>query len=258
MVEAGFEPQVHTLPTAPHRLSQTGCHPHLTQGSGHVLFPTLGHGPLLLHCAATCSLNVDSPGCPLSSLGELTLRQTPTRGQLQSQAGTSHTPSPTVLSGWPGPSGLRGLTLTVDMQDDVPAILAHCAHGHTGVAARVGDPGTGQCEDTAAGQDLRPQKEVHVRLCTSGASAHTLSSWPCSWARLAACSRPPEPLAQGNQELYWDSRSLLAGGPFHRPSEGSSRTLLWLLGPSLRAGRSPGVTHTDVRVSTEEEGIGKS
>lgn len=82
------------------------------------------------------------------------------------------------LSHWPGPDGLLRLRLTMDVQDDLPAVLARCAHGHTGVAARVGGPGAGQREDPAPREDLRPQTEAHVRLHTSQAGTHTSPSWP--------------------------------------------------------------------------------
>lgn len=55
----------------------------------------------------------------------------------------------------------------MDVQDDLPAVLARCAHGHTGVVARVGGPGTGQREHSAPREDLSPQTEVHMRLRTT-------------------------------------------------------------------------------------------
>lgn len=71
-------------------------------------------------------------------------------------------PSPISLSHWPGPGGLPSLRLTVDVEDDVPAVLTHCTHSHAGVAARIGGPGTGQHEDPAPREDLCPQTEAHM------------------------------------------------------------------------------------------------
>lgn len=87
-------------------------------------------------------------------------------------------PSPSFLSHWPGPDGTPSRRLTVDIQHDVPAVLTHRAHGHARVAARVRGPGSGQGEDPAPREDLRPQKEAHVSLCTSGGSSHTFTRWP--------------------------------------------------------------------------------
>lgn len=47
----------------------------------------------------------------------------------------------------------------MDVQDDVPAVLAHRIHGHAGVAARVGGPGPRQGEDAAPGEDLHPGRK---------------------------------------------------------------------------------------------------
>lgn len=90
----------------------------------------------------------------------------------------------------------------MDIEHDVPAVLAHRTHGHAGVAARVRGPGTGQGEDPAPGEDLCPQEEAHVSLCTSGDSTHTFMSWPCCRAHLGSSLHTPEPpKGQGNREL---------------------------------------------------------
>lgn len=207
MVEAGFEPQVHDTPepvfltTTPHRLAQMDYCLPWTSGSFH-LFPELGapgcEGP-----PASPPVHHGGAHTPMTPHMEAATVSAPTH---PSPSGYGRdVPSPTFLSCWPGPGGLPSLRLTVDMEDDVSAVLAHCTHGHAGVAARVRGPGTGQREDPAPREDLCPQKEAHTSLCTSRVSTHTFPSWPCCRAcegsGLRTLRAPP---TQGNWEWYPD------------------------------------------------------
>lgn len=95
------------------------------------------------------------------------------------------------------------LRLTVDIEHDVPAVLAHRTHGHAGVAARVRGPGTGQGEDPAPRKDLHAQEEADVNLGTSGGSTHTSP----------VGSRPQSsPQCRGTWNCAQTKRPLLAGG----------------------------------------------
>lgn len=170
--------------------------------------------------------------CPPSPVGVLSPQPTPTleaaaaSGQRLLHPATPPSPRyvgdirrPSFPSRWPTPDGLPSLRLTMDVQDDLPAVLARCAHGHAGVAARVGGPGTGQREDPAPREDLRPQTEAHMRLRTSQASTHTLS-WPRRRARPGSLpDRQTPPRHRRTRSCAQTSGPLLASGQLHRSFE---------------------------------------
>lgn len=116
-------------------------------------------------------------------------------------------PQPQLLEplAWTGQH--PSLRLTVDKEHDVPAVLTHRTHGHTGVAARVRGPGTGQGEDPAPGEDLRPQEEASVSLGTSGSSTHTSPS---------GVQTPELPQVPGNLELCPDLTSVPQKSPLEQ------------------------------------------
>lgn len=90
----------------------------------------------------------------------------------------------------------------MNLQDSIPAVLAHGAHCYTGVAARIRGTGTGHSEDLASREDLHPRgKSALTTALTPGVVPARTSqpSYHTTWTLLQTPEGSPR---QESPKLY--------------------------------------------------------
>lgn len=70
------------------------------------------------------------------------------------------------------------LRLTVNLQDNILAILTHSTHCYTGVAARIRGTGTGHSEDLACGENLYPRGKSTLNAAPTTGMVPALTCQP--------------------------------------------------------------------------------